>query len=174
MNKDKTIGIYAGTFDPLTNGHISIIRRALTVFDEVIVAVAKDTGKNTLFTLDERLELTRETLKHPNILVESFDGLLVDYAHKKNATALVRGLRAVSDFEYELQLALMNRKLRPEIETVFLMASLQWMYISSTIVKNAASLGGNIYGMVSDPVLEALRTKFNHDADWSMQESFEE
>ncbi len=172
MSNEKKIAIYAGTFDPLTHGHISIIRRALSVFDEVIVGVAKNTGKNTLFTLEERLELTQVTLKHPNITVECFEGLLVDYAHKKNATALVRGLRAVSDFEYELQLALMNRKLRPEIETVFLMASLQWMYISSTIVKNAAELGGNIYGMVSDPVREALRKKYGHSPDWSMNEGF--
>ncbi len=162
------IGVYAGTFDPLTSGHTSIIKRALITFDKIIVAVAKDTGKNTLFTLEERIELVNQSLtNHPNIIVEGFDGLLVEFAKQKKACALVRGLRAVSDFEYELQLALMNRKLCPQIETVFLMASFQWMYISSTIVKSAASLGGNIHGMVPLPVLEALRKKYNHPISWS-------
>ncbi len=169
MSHAKTLAIYAGTFDPLTSGHVSIIRRACTLFDKLIIAVAKDTGKNTLFNLEERVELARQTFKgNDKIEVEAFDGLLVEYARKKGSPILVRGLRAVSDFDYELQSALMNRKLDPQIETVFLMASLQWMYISSTIIRNAATLGGNIYDMVPPPVLEALRAKFNHSPDWSM------
>ncbi len=172
MDKNKKIGVYAGTFDPLTSGHTSIVRRALAMFDTIIVAVAKDTTKNPLFSLDERVELAKETFAdNSKVIVEPFDGLLVNFAVKRNACALVRGLRAVSDFEYELQLALMNRKLCPQIETVFLMASFQWMYISSTIVKNAAVLGGNVYGLVPSPVLEALREKYQHDEAWSSEDS---
>ncbi len=168
MNTNKKTAIYAGTFDPLTSGHVSIARRGLTMFDSVIVAVAKDTTKNTLFTLEERIALVKESfIDYPEIVVEPFEGLLVNYATQKNACALLRGLRAVSDFEYELQLALMNRKLCPNIETVFLMANFQWTYISSTIIKNAAELGGNIHGMVPPPVLEALRKKYNHPLTWA-------
>lgn len=167
MKHAKKIAIYAGTFDPLTSGHTSIIRRSLTLFDIIIVAVAKDTGKNTLFSLDERVELIKQSLNHPRVQVEAFEGLLVDFAKSKKADVLVRGLRAVSDFDYELQSALLNRRLSPQLETVFLMASLQWLYISSTIVKNAASLGGNINGMVPPPFLEALRKKYNHPESWS-------
>ncbi len=170
MPKEDTLAIYAGTFDPLTSGHVSIIRRACTLFDRVIIAVAKDTGKNTLFSLEERVELAKQSFENnPAVDVEPFDGLLVEYAKSKDSQILVRGLRAVSDFDYELQAALMNRKLAPQIETVFLMASLQWMYISSTIVRNASSLGGNVHDMVPKPVLEALRKKFNHPEDWSSQ-----
>ncbi len=172
MNTQERIGIYAGTFDPLTSGHASIVRRATTMFDKIIVGVAQETNKNTLLTFEERIQLAEESFKeNENILVEGFEGLLVDYAISKNACALVRGLRAVSDFEYELQLALMNRKLCPQIETVFLMSSFQWMYISSTIVKSAASLGGNVRGLVPPPVLEALRNKYGHSQDWSQCES---
>ncbi len=168
MEKKEKIAIYAGTFDPLTIGHISIIDRASTMFDKIIVAVAKDTGKNSLFTFEERFNLTQKSLENQaNVEVDAFSGLLVDYALKKDACALVRGLRAVSDFEYELQLALMNRKLQPEIETVFLMANFQWTYISSTIIKEVASLGGNVSGMVPLSVLNALREKYGHDENWS-------
>ncbi len=168
MSSKERIGVYAGTFDPLTSGHISIVRRALSMFDKIIIAVARETNKNTLFTLEERVNLVKASFPNQEkIIVEPFDGLLVNFAVAKNACALVRGLRAVSDFEYELQLALMNRKLCQEIETVFLMSSFQWMYISSTIVKSAASLGGNVHGLVSEPVLQAFRKKYNHPDSWS-------
>ncbi len=169
MECKERIAIYAGTFDPLTMGHYSIVNRATTMFDKIIVAVAKDTGKNSLFTLEERLALTKEAFAgEENIEVEAFSGLLVDYAIQKEACALVRGLRAISDFEYELQRALMNRKLRPEIETMFLMANFQWTYISSTIIKEVASLGGDITGMVPDCVITALREKYGHSATWGV------
>ncbi len=170
MDKKHTIAVYAGTFDPLTSGHVSIVRRACALFDTVIIAIAKDSGKSTLFTLEERVELARKSFaNNPAVEVEAFEGLLVEYAKKKDSHILVRGLRAVSDFDYELQGAFMNRKLAPQIETVFLMASLQWMYLSSTIIRNAATLGANIHDMVPPPVLEALRKKFNHPESWSAQ-----
>ncbi len=166
-NKSDKIGIYAGTFDPFTSGHLSIVKRATTIFDKVIVAVAKETGKQTLFTLDERVELARESIFYSpqysenTVEVVAFDGLLVDFAKSCNVQTLIRGLRAVSDFEYELQGALINRKLSPDIETVFLMAGLQWLYISSTVVRNLAELGGDLGDMVSEPVQQALLKKYN-------------
>ncbi len=171
MNANKKIGVYAGTFDPFTYGHASIVRRALSMFDTIIIAVAKETNKQTLFELEKRVELTRASFPNQDrVIVLPFDGLLVNFAVQQNACALIRGLRAVSDFEYELQLALMNRKLCPQVETIFLMASFQWMYISSTIIKSAASLGGNVNGLVPAPVLEALREKYNHPESWAKTE----
>lgn len=162
---DKSRGrtaIYPGTFDPLTNGHVSIIRRGSEIFDHLIVAVAEDTYKNTLFTLDERVDLARRVFAgKPNITVEPFSGLLVDYVEKRGCQIILRGLRAVSDFEYEFQLALMNRKLKNKIQTVFLMTDYRWLYISSTIVKSAASLGGDVKDLVPTPVLRAMLEKFN-------------
>jgi pantetheine-phosphate adenylyltransferase len=164
MHQERT-AIYPGTFDPLTNGHLSLIRRSRELFDRIVVAVAAQTPKAPLFTLEERVQLAREALgdNDSGIVVEPFDGLLVDYVVKRGSCILLRGLRAVSDFEYEFQLALMNRKLRREIQTVFLMTDYQWLYISSTIVKAAASLGGNIHGLVPGCVERSLQKKYAQD-----------
>lgn len=160
----KRIGIYPGTFDPLTNGHLSLIVRATQIFDTVIVAIAADTTKKPLFTLDERIALAKESVKDiPNVVVEGFQGLLVDYVLKRGSSTIIRGLRAISDFEYEFQLALMNRKLDRDIQTVFLMTDYQWLYISSTIVKNVASLNGEVKDLVPLPVSAALRHKYGFD-----------
>lgn len=161
------LAVYPGTFDPLTNGHVGIIRRGTRVFDTVVVAVARDNAKKTLFSLDERVEMARETFAdNPAVVVEPFYGLLVDYAKKRGAVALLRGLRAVSDFDYEFQMALMNRKLRGDIQTVFLMTDFRWMYISSTSIKSVASLGGNVGSLVPEPVLRRLRAVYGHPATW--------
>lgn len=155
------IAIYPGTFDPVTNGHIDIVQRALTIFDKIIVAIAINPGKEPLFTLEERLMMLRETLKDtPNVEVDNFDGLLVNYAKKRDACAIVRGLRAVSEFEYELQLALMNRKLDRDIQTFFLMTGLRWIFTSSSIIKEAAQFGGNVEEMVPELVNQKLKEKF--------------
>ncbi len=155
------IAIYPGTFDPVTNGHIDIIQRALTIFDKVIVAIAVNPGKEPLFTLEERLMMLRETVKDiPNVEVDNFDGLLVEYAKKRDACAIVRGLRAVSEFEYELQMALMNRKLDREIQTFFLMTGLRWIFTSSSIIKEAAQFGGDVEEMVPEIVNQKLKAKF--------------
>ena len=151
MDKNCCVtAIYPGTFDPLTNGHVSIVRRGLKLFNKVIVAVAKDTsGKYPLFSLEERVALASEVFKDDiNVVVEGFSGLLVDYVQRRGAQAILRGLRAVSDFEYEFQMALMNRRLAREVQTVFLMTDYKWMYISSSIIKEAAAHGGNIAGLV--------------------------
>lgn len=153
--------IYPGSFDPVTNGHIDIIERGLKLFDKVIVAVLHNPGKNCLFSVPERAEMLRESLHHfPNIEVDTFDGLLVDYAEQRGADAILRGMRAVSDFEYEFQLALMNRRLNREVQTVFLMTGLRWIFTSSSIIKEAVSFGGNIEGMVPPLVLEKLKARF--------------
>ncbi len=153
--------VYPGTFDPLTNGHLSLIRRSREIFDEVIVAVAETTPKNTLFSIEERVALIKEAVKDdPKVIAEPFSGLLVEYADKCGSNIIVRGLRAVSDFEYEFQLALMNRRLNRSIQTVFLMTDYQWHYISSTMVKAAASLGGDVEGLVPPNVHDALLEKY--------------
>lgn len=153
--------LYPGTFDPLTMGHVSLIRRGCSIFDRVIVAVAESTPKTPLFSLQERLELAREVFRHDScVVVEAFCGLTVEFARKLGVSAILRGLRAVSDFEYEFQLALMNRRLERKIETVFLMTDYQWLYISSTMIKNAAKEGANIKGLVPENVREALDAKF--------------
>ncbi|MBU4287089.1 MAG: pantetheine-phosphate adenylyltransferase, partial [Proteobacteria bacterium] len=145
----QKIAIYPGSFDPITNGHIDIVERGLKIFDKIIIAILKNPEKKTLFTVEERKEMIETSLnKHSNIEADIFDGLLVDYAKKRNAGTILRGMRAVSDFEYEFQLALMNRKLNREIQTVFLMTGLRWIFTSSSIIKEAASFGGNINGMV--------------------------
>jgi pantetheine-phosphate adenylyltransferase len=163
----QRIAVYPGTFDPLTNGHLSLIRRGRSLFDQIVVAVAAQTAKEPLFSLEERVLMAREALgdSDPGIVVESFDGLLVDYVVNRGSHILLRGLRAVSDFEYEFQLALMNRRLRHEIQTVFLMTDYQWLYISSTIVKATASLGGNIHGLVPGCVERCLQQKFARGQD---------
>ncbi len=159
-NKRK-IAIYPGTFDPITNGHLSLIQRAIELFDSLIVAVAQNAGKNPLFTHDERFQLVEKSLSGTkNIEVIKFDGLLANLAKKHKACAIIRGLRALSDFEYEFQMALMNRKLAREVETVFLMPALSWVYLSSTIVKDVAANKGNIATLVPAPVAKALSKKF--------------
>ena len=159
--KNKIIALYPGTFDPITNGHVSLVDRAAGLFDELVVAVASSSPKSTLFTVQERLEMVSQVLAgRDNVRVETFDDLLADYARKIGAVAIVRGLRAVSDFEYEFQMALMNRRLVHEIETVFLMPALSWVYLSSTIVKDVASNGGDITGLVPPVAAVMLERKF--------------
>jgi pantetheine-phosphate adenylyltransferase len=151
--KPERIAVYPGTFDPFHNGHLSLVRRGLEVFDRVIVAVAKDSGKNPLFSLDERVEMIREVFRGQlRVEVEGFSGLLVEHVPSKGANTILRGLRAVSDFEYEFQMALMNRKLKPSIHTVFMMTDYRWLYISSSIIKDVARLGGVIEGLVPDVI----------------------
>jgi pantetheine-phosphate adenylyltransferase len=156
------VAVYPGTFDPVTMGHLDIIQRALHIFDRVIVAVAKNPTKTPTFTTEERLEMIRDCFpdNDPRIEVHSVDGLLVDYAYRRGARAIVRGMRAVSDFEFEFQMALMNRRLEREVETVFLMTAFRWIYISSSIIKDAARHGGDVSGLVPDHVCERLREKF--------------
>jgi pantetheine-phosphate adenylyltransferase len=154
--------IYPGSFDPLTNGHLDIVERAAKIFDHVIVAVAKSDSKNPLFTLEERFHLVERACKHvPNVAVDSFDGLLMKYVEKRGATAVVRGLRAVSDFEFEFQLALMNRKLNERVETIFMMPKESYVFLSSRIVKEVARLGGDISPFVPKHVQKALHNKLN-------------
>lgn len=165
MGKNRgKLAVYPGTFDPLTMGHVSLIKRGQQIFDNVLVAVAADTSKTPLFSLDDRVAMAREVFKDkPAITVEPFTGLLVDYAAEHEADVILRGMRAVSDFEYEFQLALMNRRLKRSIQTVFLMTDYQWLYISSTIVKAAASLGGDIKGLVPDVVYRRLRQVYGYN-----------
>jgi len=153
--------IYPGSFDPVTNGHLDVIERARKLFDEVIVAVAHNDEKQPLFPLKERLDLLRETAgKIDNVRITKFKGLLVDFAQAQKAGAVIRGLRAVSDFEFEFQMALMNRKLDAAVETIFLMPKEEYTYLSSRLVKEIARLGGNVSGFVPGPVAEALAKKF--------------
>lgn len=155
------IAIYPGSFDPITNGHLDVIQRAAGLFDRLIVAVAQDNAKNSLFTVDERVSLIQQvTGKAANIEVMPFAGLLVNFAKSHGACALVRGLRAISDFEFEFQLALMNRKLEPNLETMFLMPREEFTYISSRLVKEIGRLGGNIDPFAPPNVVEALRARF--------------
>lgn len=157
----KRTAIYPGTFDPFTNGHLDLVVRGLRIFGEVIVALSPNPRKNPLFTTDERLALIRETLKGmERVRVEVFDGLLVEFVSRRKGIAIIRGLRAVSDFEYELQMALMNRRLSSEIETVFLMPNEEYTFLTATIVKEIASLGGSVKGLVPPPVERALRERF--------------
>lgn len=154
------IAVYPGTFDPLTNGHVSLIRRGLQIFDTIIVAVAKDTPKVPLFSLEERVAMTKEAfVGESRLVVQDFSGLLVDFVRAQGASVILRGMRAISDFEYEFQMALMNRKLNSDVHTVFLMTDFKWLYISSTIIKEAAKYGGDVQGLVPDVVLERLRQK---------------
>jgi pantetheine-phosphate adenylyltransferase len=152
--------IYPGSFDPLTNGHLDVIERAIKLFDRVVVAVAKNESKNPLFTLKERLDLVRLSVKHlKGVEADTFDSLLVDYVEERQAQAIVRGLRAVSDFEFEFQLALMNRKLNEKVETIFMMPKDTYTFLSSRIIKEIARLGGDISGFVPAPVQKALLAK---------------
>ncbi len=157
----KKIAVYPGSFDPITNGHMDIITRGLRMFDELIVLIAYNPNKKTLFSVDERLEMIREVIKeYNNVRVESYDGLLVDFVRNAGANVILRGLRALSDFEYEFQLALINRRLNRDIETVFLMTGYKWFYTSSTIINEAASLGGSVKGLVPDIVNQKMLEKY--------------
>ncbi|HHU32786.1 MAG: pantetheine-phosphate adenylyltransferase [Zhaonellaceae bacterium] len=154
------IAIYPGTFDPVTNGHLDILHRAATLFDQVIVGVAVETNKKTLFSLEERKHFLESSIKEPNVKVEIFPGLLMHFALSKGACAIIRGLRAVSDFEYEFQLSMMNKQLNEKVETIFLMTASEYSFISSTMIKEISSLGGSIAGLVPPMVEEALKRKF--------------
>lgn len=161
MPKQNQTAIYPGSFDPLTNGHIDIIERALELFDTVIIAVLQNPSKQALFTKDERVEMINQTFKNnPSVQVEAYDGLLVDYAKIKKAVAIVRGMRAISDFESEFQMALMNRKLNKEIQSVFLMTGLRWIFTSSSIIKEAIQFGGDISDMVPEHINQKLLEKY--------------
>ena len=164
---EKRIALYPGTFDPLTYGHTCIIERGLELFDEIIVAVAEDCGKTPLCSLDERVEIVQEVFHSTRrIRVLPFSGLLVDFAVKNNAKVILRGLRAVSDFDYEFQMALMNRKLCNDVQTIFLMSELRWMYISSTNVRNIAALGGDVTSLVPPSVIPHLKSAYGLPESW--------
>ncbi len=157
----KHVAVYPGTFDPVTNGHVDLVERSLRIFDELVVAVAANPKKQPLFSLDERIDLFRKAIsRYKRVKIEGFDGLLVDYVRQKGAVGIIRGLRAVSDFEYEMQMALMNRRLDNDIETVFLMPNEEYSFITSTIVKEAASYGGDVSSLVPKVVVEKLKKKF--------------
>jgi pantetheine-phosphate adenylyltransferase len=161
LSHEPTIAVCPGSFDPVTFGHLDIIHRASEVFDKVIVAVLKNASKSPLFSIQERMDLLVEVTKDmPNVEVDGFEDLLVNYIQKKNAHVIVKGLRAVSDFEYELQMASVNRKLSDKIETFFMMSSTQYSYLSSSIVKQIAMFGGPISDLVPETVERALRDKF--------------
>lgn len=156
--KRERVAVYPGSFDPFTNGHLSLVRRGLDIFDRVIVAVAQDSGKTPLFSLEERVGMIREVFQdNTHVQVDGFSGLLVDYVASTGANTVLRGMRAVSDFEYEFQMALMNRKLRSDIHTVFMMTDYRWLFISSTIIKDVARLGGVIDGLVPAAVLRHMQ-----------------
>jgi pantetheine-phosphate adenylyltransferase len=158
---NEKIAVYPGSFDPITNGHVNLIERALELFDKLVVAVAHNPDKSALFSVEERLEMIRVALKNdPRVAVASFEGLLVDFVEKQGARVIVRGLRALSDFEYEFQMTLMNRKLNRKVDTIFLMTGYKWFYTSSRIIKEAASLGGSVRGLVPEIVHQRLKEKF--------------
>ncbi len=157
----KKIAVYPGSFDPITNGHLDLIKRGLKMFDEIIVLIATNPEKKSLFTVEERLAIIREVYKdNDRVRVDHYPGLLVEYLSNIGAKIIFRGLRALSDFEYEFQMALMNRRLSRDVETVFLMAGFQWFYTSSSIIKEAASLGGSVKGMVPEIVCRRLHEKY--------------
>jgi pantetheine-phosphate adenylyltransferase len=156
----RRVAVYPGSFDPITRGHEDLIRRALTFADQVIIAVAVNVAKQPLFTLEERVALIKEAVKDPAVAVQSFDGLLADFARTVGASVIVRGLRAVSDFEYEFQMALMNRNLAPGVETVFLVPAFDLTYLSSSLVREVARFGGDVAQLVHPAVRQALRQKF--------------
>ncbi len=160
MSKNKAI--YPGTFDPITNGHLSIVKRALKIFDKLTIAILNNPQKTPLFSVEERIYMIKQSLAGlNNIEIDTFDGLLVDYAVKKKSNVILRGLRALSDFEYEFQLALINRKLNRDVQSIFLMTDYKWFYTSSTIIKEAAGLHGDISGLVPELVNQKLKEKFD-------------
>jgi pantetheine-phosphate adenylyltransferase len=154
------LAVYPGSFDPLTNGHVDIIQRGARLFDRIVVAVLVNSEKSALFSVAERVEIAREVFAgQPNVEIDQFDGLLVEYAQRRKANAIVRGLRAISDFEYELQMALMNRRLSDTLETVFMMPAEPYTYVSSRLVKEVSALGGSVTGLVPELVLTRLAAK---------------
>ncbi len=167
LNKSDTgirqkVAVYPGSFDPVTNGHLDILKRGLVLFDKIIVAILHNPAKNFCFTVEERIEMLRiSTSRFSNVEIDSFDGLTVEYASQRNADAILRGMRAVSDFEYEFQLALMNRRLNKNVQTVFLMTGLRWIFTSSSIIKEAGRFGGDIRDMVPPIVHQKLQEKFD-------------
>jgi pantetheine-phosphate adenylyltransferase len=166
----KVTALYPGSFDPLTNGHLDLIERGSKIFDELVVAILRNPEKDPLFSLNERREmLVAMTEPWDNVRVETFEGLMVDYAAKTKASAVLRGIRAISDYEYELQMALMNRKLQPELETVFMMPAEQYSYISSRLVREIAQLGGSIRGLVPEIVEDRLREKLDPSLKFQQQ-----
>jgi pantetheine-phosphate adenylyltransferase len=157
------LAVYPGTFDPITNGHLSIVNRALKIFDKLIIAILNNPQKEPLFSIEERIAMIKDVLKSKsNIEVDVFDGLLVDYVIEKKSNVVLRGIRALSDFEYEFQMALMNRKLNRDVQSIFLMTDYKWFYISSTIIKEAASFNGDISGLVPPSVCRKLKEKFGY------------
>ena len=157
----KKIAVYPGSFDPITNGHVDIIKRGLRMFDELIVLVAYNPNKKSLFSVEERIEMIEEVIRDcKNVRVDCFKGLLVEYVKGVGASVILRGLRALSDFEYEFQLALINRRLNRDVETVFLMTGYKWFYTSSTIINEAASLGGSVKGLVPEIVHLKMQEKY--------------
>jgi pantetheine-phosphate adenylyltransferase len=157
---NQVIALYPGSFDPLTNGHVDIIGRGSRLFDKIVIAVLINLEKAPLFTVPERVEIAREAFHGwANVEVDTFDGLLVEYARKRGAGVIVKGLRAVSDFEFEMQMALMNRRLNPEVETVFMMPAEPYTYVSSRLVKEVVALGGSVHGLVPEVVEDRLREK---------------
>lgn len=160
MTTKNVIGIYPGSFDPITNGHLDLIERGSRLVDRLVVAILRNEEKRTLFNVEERIEMLLEVTHNlPNVEVGSFNGLLVDFATQMGATLILRGIRAVSDYEYELQMALMNRRLAPHVETVFLLSGEAYSFLSSRLVKEVISLGGNISGLVPPPVEERLKRR---------------
>ena len=161
----KRIAIYPGSFDPFTNGHLDIVERGCKLFDAIIVTILHNPNKQFMFTIEERMEMIESSITDfSNVEADCYDGLLVDYAKKRNAQAILRGIRAVSDFEYEFQMALMNRRLNRDIQTVSLMTGLRWIFTSSSIIKEAAKFGGDISGMVPPLVEQKLKEKFSQNS----------
>jgi pantetheine-phosphate adenylyltransferase len=162
LSANPLVAVYPGSFDPITNGHLDLIQRCAPLVDKLVVAVLRNAHKHPLFSLEDRVVMLREVLQpFENVEVDAFDGLLVDYGRQKQARLLLRGIRAISDYEYELQMALMNRRLAPEIETMFMMAGEAYSFISSKLVKEVIGLGGNISGLVPPSVEEKLKQRFN-------------
>lgn len=162
VGNKMSIAVYPGSFDPVTFGHLDVVERGAKVFDRVIVAVLHNRSKTPLFTVEERVRLLKATTSHlPNVEVDAFNGLLIDYVHSKHAKVIIKGLRAISDFEYEMQMALINKNLDPSIETFFMMTNTQYSFLSSSIVKEIAKYGAPVSDLVPKPVEEALRAKFD-------------
>jgi pantetheine-phosphate adenylyltransferase len=157
----EKIVIYPGSFDPITNGHLNLVERALHIFDRVIVAVATNLAKTAIFTPEERVEMIRTALQNdPRVTVESFEGLLVDYLTSKNVNVILRGLRQLSDFDYEFQMTFMNRRLKRDVETIFMMTGYKWFYVNSRIIKEVVFAGGSVKGMVPEIVCKKLQEKY--------------